>query len=90
MVVYVMENVSNSLRGLLTRWLLEVKAGVFIGNINQMVRNLLWEKICDSNNLGSSIMIFTTNNEQGFDMKMFGVPHRKIIDFEGIKLISVN
>ena len=33
MTVLILERVPASLRGQLTRWMLEVKAGVFVGNI---------------------------------------------------------
>ena len=37
MVVFILENVSTSLRGELSRWLFEVKAGVFTGKVSVVV-----------------------------------------------------
>lgn len=45
MVVLVLERVPVSLRGELTRWLLEVRAGVFVGDVSAMVREKLWELV---------------------------------------------
>ncbi len=45
MVVIILESVPTSVRGELTRWLLELHAGVFVGNISAMVRDKLWEMI---------------------------------------------
>ncbi len=43
MIAMILESVALSLRGELTRWLLEPQAGVFVGNISAMVRHKLWE-----------------------------------------------
>ena len=45
MVVFVIENAPENLRGELTRWLLETKPCVFIGNVNAVVIEKLWEKM---------------------------------------------
>jgi len=44
MVVMILEKVPQSLRGELTRWLVEVKTGVYVGHVNGLVRELLWKK----------------------------------------------
>ncbi len=46
MVVFLMEKVPVSLRGEITRWMLELRPGVFVGNISALVREKLWEAIC--------------------------------------------
>ena len=89
MVVIVMDNASISLRGQLTRWLLEVKASVFVGNISAMVRIRLWEKVCDEDKIGGAMMIYSSNSEQGFSIELHGQPNRTVIDLEGISLIKV-
>lgn len=88
MVVFAMENIPENFRGELTRWMIEVKAGVFVGNITQVVRNILWDKICKYENSGAAVMIFSFNNEQGFSMEMCGQPRRRVVDLEGVFLIS--
>ena len=30
------------------------------------------------------------DNEQGFEMRIFGQPHREVVDMEGIQLIRVS
>lgn len=88
MIVLVVEKVSPSLRGLLSRWLIEVKTGVFVGNLSALVRDLLWEKYLQDLAVGSALQIWTTNNEQGFDMRMAGDRDRIIADYDGLKLIK--
>ncbi len=46
MVVFLMEKVPVSLRGEITRWMLELRPGVFVGNISALVREKLWEAVC--------------------------------------------
>ena len=79
----------ESVRGELTRWFLELKPGVFVGNVNVRIRELLWKRICETDAATGSVMVFSASNEQGFEMKVFGDPKRKVIDFEGIQLITV-
>lgn len=89
MVVFVIENAPENLRGELTRWLLETKPGVFIGNVNAVVREKLWEKITGNPNCLDAIVAFSSNTEQGFDMKMTGNPYRSVVELDGIKLIKI-
>jgi CRISPR-associated protein Cas2 len=89
MLVLILERVPPGLRGELTRWLLEPKAGVFVGSLSAMVRDLLWQKVCKEARGGGCLMIHRTNLEQGFAIRMFGEPSRQVEDFEGLFLIRV-
>ena len=46
MLVIVVENAPPRLRGRLAVWLLEVRAGVYVGNINRRVREMIWNQVC--------------------------------------------
>ena len=61
MVTFIVEAAPDSLYGELTRWLLEPKHGVFVGNVNAMVREKLWKKIQNSGDETSAIMIFNSD-----------------------------
>lgn len=87
MTVFVLENAPLNLRGELTKWLLEVKPGVFVGKLSKTVRDLLWKKVEDSYLYGA-LMIYNFNNEQGFKFEMYGEPTRSVIDYDGLELIS--
>jgi CRISPR-associated protein Cas2 len=89
MVVLILERVPVGLRGELTRWLLELRAGVFVGSLSGMVRDLLWEKVCKEARGGGCTMIHTSNREQGFAIRLHGEPTRQVDDFEGLSLIRV-
>ena len=47
MVVIVLTACPVGLRGDLTRWLLEIAPGVFVGHIDARIRDRLWERIID-------------------------------------------
>lgn len=89
MVVMVLERVPVSLRGELTRWMLEPKPGVFIGTLSAMVRDRLWEKACLSMKGGAGMLIHNADTEQGFAIRFWGMPGRTVVDFEGLWLIQV-
>jgi len=88
MLVMCLKRVPQSLRGELTRWLIEPRPGVFVGQVSAMVRDRLWEKCCKRATYhGGVVQIWTTNNEQGFDMRTYGALWREVVDYEGLKLV---
>jgi CRISPR-associated protein Cas2 len=87
MIVIILENATPSARGTLTKWLIEPHPGVYVGHVNAMVRDKLWEKLCKSGKVGGIIQMWSTNNEQRFEVRMHGQPSREIVDLEGLKLI---
>jgi CRISPR-associated protein Cas2 len=89
MVVMILEKVTPALRGELSRWLIEPHAGVFVGHVNAMVRERLWLKCCKKSGEGGVLQMWSTNNEQHFDMRMWGGVGRRVVDWEGLKLIEI-
>ena len=89
MVVMILENVPASVRGELTRWLVEPRAGVFVGHVSAMVRDRLWDKCCQSKAAGGIMQAWSTNNEQRFTMRTYGYTSRRIIELEGLQLVAV-
>ena len=47
-----LEKVPDSLRGELSRWLLEVQTGVYVGAVSATVRDLLWDKVVQHSRAG--------------------------------------
>ena len=87
MVVIAMDCAPESIRGELTRWFLELKPGVFIGNVNARIRDLLWDRVCTTDEADGAVMAYTCNTEQGFAMRLAGDPRRKIIDLDGVQMV---
>ena len=89
MVVILMEKVPISLRGEITRWMIEPRPGVFVGNISALVREKLWEVICQKLKGGAVTMFQNAANEQGYLIRTFGDTNRKVRDFDGLQLITI-
>lgn len=87
--VMILERVPTSLRGEITRWMLEPKAGVFVGSLSGMVRDRLWEKACQGSQGGACTLVHNASNEQGFAMRFWGRASRLVEDFEGLALIRI-
>lgn len=89
MIVLILEKVSPSLRGEVSRWLFEVKAGVFTGKLSALVRDDLWNYVAGKLGEGSALLIHSTNNEQGFGIRTMGNGSRLFEDVDGILLPAV-
>ncbi len=89
MVVMILERAPTSLRGELTRWMVEPHTGVFVAELSAMVRDKLWERVCDKAKGGACILIYSSDKEQGYVMRMWGQAARTIVDFDGLSLIQV-
>ncbi len=89
MLVLVTENASESLRGELTKWLLEVKTGVFVGKVSAIVREKLWDKVGLDRNLSGALMIYSADTEQGFKIELIGDPRRTLVDLDGLQLVKI-
>ncbi len=86
MIVMILERVATSLRGDLTRWLIQPKTGVFVGRIPARVRDLLWEKVTRSRKDGAAMLIYSDSSEQGFSVRTTGDTSKIIRDFDGLAL----
>lgn len=89
MVVMILENVPASLRGELSRWLIEPRTGVFIGHVSAMVRDRLWEKCCANRRTGGVLQAWSMNSEQRFQMRLHGDTSRHLVEMEGLQLIQI-
>ncbi len=86
MIVITMTDCPNGLRGDLTKWMLEVSPGVFVGQVSSRVRDGLWERIKETSKNGRVTMVFSTNNEQRLDFRIHNSTWEPI-DYDGIKLM---
>lgn len=85
-----MERVPKNLRGALSRWLLEPKTGIFLGNPSARVRDELWERaVKGAKETGAIMQIWSDQNPQGFSCRQFGERQRSLVDFEGLLLVHM-
>lgn len=87
MTVLVCNNVSPRLRGQLSRWLIEVDAGLFVGRVSALVRDLLWAKTVREVKEGSATLISRAATEQGFEIRTCGDSSRSVVSFDGVLLV---
>lgn len=87
MTVIIVERATPGLRGQLTRWMLEVRAGVFVGTLSARVRAKLWALVCARNHKGGSLLLYRNTSEQGFMVETHGDTSRSIVDNEGMLLV---
>ena len=88
MLVIVTEAVPPRLRGFLARWLLEVRAGVYVGNYSVRVRERLWNVVTEELEGGNAVMAWNSNNEAGFDFCTAGENRREPAEFDGLLLVK--
>ena len=88
MLVIVTENVPHRLRGRLAVWLIEIRAGVYIGNLSAKVREMIWQQVEMGIEEGNAIMAWSTNTESGFDFLTLGENRRLPVELDGLKLVS--
>jgi len=88
MISVTTEAVPPRLRGRLAVWLLEVRAGVYIGNVSRRVREMIWMHIEKLAEEGNVVMAWATNTESGFDFITYGTNRRMPIDFDNLRLVK--
>ena len=88
MLVIVVENAPPRLRGRLAVWLLEIRAGVYVGKVSRRIQEMIWEQVNIGIAEGNAIMAWSTNTEAGFDFETLGSNRRISLELDGVKLVS--
>ena len=88
MLVVVTETVPPRLRGRLAVWLLEIRAGVYVGDVSRRIREMIWQQVNQMAEGGNVVMAWGTNTESGFDFITYGENRRMPVDFEGLRLVT--
>jgi CRISPR-associated protein Cas2 len=89
MVVLIMECATPAVRGELSRWMIEPRAGVFVGKMSAMVRDKLWEQVCARLKTGGAALLYSAPTEQGFIVRTHGDRARELVDYEGLMLVRI-
>jgi CRISPR-associated protein Cas2 len=88
MTLIVVQRVTPSLRGMLSRWMLELKPGVFVGSVSARVREKLWGLVLGLKRLGACTMVSKAANEQGLTIATHGDDTRAVVDYDGLTLLK--
>ncbi|MCI8400520.1 MAG: type I-E CRISPR-associated endoribonuclease Cas2 [Lachnospiraceae bacterium] len=86
MVVITMNSCPPKLRGDLTKWLFEIHTGVYVGQVNAKVREMLWSRVCQNIKDGQAVMVYSFANEQHLEFRTHNT-FWKVRDLDGIKLM---
>ena len=88
MLVIVIENAPPSLRGRLAIWMLEIRAGVYVGDFSVKVRDMIWGNVEKGLEGGNAVMVWKAQNEAGYDFVTLGDNRRIPVDMDGVNLVS--
>lgn len=88
MMVVVVENAPPRLRGRLAVWLLEIRAGVYVGNYSRRTRERIWGEVLGAINDGNAVIAWAAPNDAGFEFDTCGANRRVPVDFDGFKLVA--
>ncbi|SHM16871.1 type I-E CRISPR-associated endoribonuclease Cas2e [Vreelandella subglaciescola] len=87
MLVVVTEAVPPRMRGRLAIWLLEVRAGVYVGDVTKRIREMIWEQVQALAEGGNVVMAWASSHESGFEFQTYGDNRRQPIDYDGLRLV---
>ncbi|KPQ11908.1 MAG: subtype I-E CRISPR-associated endoribonuclease Cas2 [Saliniramus fredricksonii] len=88
MMVIVVENAPPRLRGRLAVWLLEIRAGVYVGRYGKRTRERIWEQVVTGIGDGNGVIAWSASNDAGFAFETCGTNRRIPSDFDGFTLVS--
>lgn len=87
LLVVIAENVPPRLRGRIAIWLLEVRAGVYVGDVSRRTREMIWEQLSEGHEDGNVVMAWASRSESGFDFQTLGANRREPVDYDGLCLV---
>jgi CRISPR-associated protein Cas2 len=87
MMVIVVENAPPRLRGRLSLWLAELRAGVYVGVYSARTRVRIWEEVLALLGDGSAVMAWSAPTDSGFAFETAGANRRLAADFDGLTLV---
>lgn len=88
MTVVVLVASAPGLRGHLTRWMVEVQAGVFVGQLSRRIRDRLWRLLAERIGDGQVVMVEPAPTEQGWAIRTAGRERWTPVDFDGVMLVA--
>ena len=88
MLVIVVNNAPPRLRGRLAVWLLEIRAGVYVGNYSRRTREMIWGQVKSEIGEGDGIIAWVARNDAGYDFDTCGNNRRIPVDLDGLKLVQ--
>lgn len=88
MLVVVVNNAPPRLRGRLAVWLVEVRAGVYVGVFSRRIREMIWEQVKANIDEGDAVIAWAAATDAGFEFDTCGINRRIPVELDGLKLVS--
>jgi CRISPR-associated protein Cas2 len=90
MLVIVVENAPARLRGRLSLWLAEIRAGVYVGTYSTRTRERIWGEVTVLIEDGSAVIAWSAPTDSGFRFEAVGPNRRAAVEFDGLTLVRFN
>lgn len=87
-VVVATEGVPPRLRGRLAIWLLEIRAGIYIGDVSRRTREMIWEQVLKGSEDGNAVIAWASSHESGYEFETYGANRRIPVEFDGLWLVA--
>jgi CRISPR-associated protein Cas2 len=87
MMVIVVENAPPRLRGRLSLWLAEARAGVYVGVYARRTRERIWSEVKSLIGDGNAVIAWSAPTDSGFAFDAIGENRREPADFDGLTLV---
>jgi CRISPR-associated protein Cas2 len=88
MMVIVVENAPPRLRGRLSLWLAELRAGVYVGAYSARTRERIWVEVAALLGAGSAVLAWSAPTDSGFAFEALGPNRRVPVEFDGLTLVQ--
>lgn len=82
------KSVPPRLRGRMAIWLLEVRAGVYIGDTSKRTREMIWQQLSEGYEDGNVVMAWASNHESGYEFQTLSANRRVPVEFDGLRLVA--
>jgi CRISPR-associated protein Cas2 len=84
----IIPDIGEMLRGRLSLWLAEVRAGVYVGVYNRRVRERIWDEVKVMIGPGNAVITWSAPTDSGFEFEAVGENRREPEDFDGPTLVK--
>ena len=82
-----LEAVPDHLRGYLSRFLQEIRTGLYVGVVTSTVIEELWDRTCEAAKVGTAALVLSDPTlETGFDIHLHRSTSHRVVDLDGIRL----
>ena len=88
LMVVVVSNAPPRLRGRPAAWLVELRAGVCVGDYSARTREMIREQVEGGIARGGAVMVWKAPTDQGYAFRTLGRNRRMPVDFDGLNLVA--